>query len=256
MLPKREHRFFVGSELREGQRLELDRGRSRQVTSVFRLGRGDRLILFDGSAYDFVARIVRPGKSRVEVEIESRQYGRSMPAPTIELGMSLIKGDRFDLVVQKATELGVARVQPLVTARTVVSLSVGRAEQRVERWRRIAIEAAEQSGRSTLPEILEPRQIDEELSADGGVLTFLLSEAERRSMLAHVFVPDVQRLRLLVGPEGGFTDDEVRRATACGALAVTLGPLILRAETAAIAAIAGIQALAASSKGRCASETV
>lgn len=246
MVARREHRFFVDEELHIGQRLGLSQPQSRQITGVFRLRRADHISLFDGSGFEYEARILEPRKNQVVVEVEGRHAGRPDPRPAIELAMALIKSDRFDLVVQKATELGVAAIIPLSTSRAVVSLTAGRGAQKRERWQRIAVEAAEQSGRSRLPLIAEPRSFDDVIDEAREVATIVFWEGERRLPLSAALQDRADRVRLIVGPEGGFDEREIERVTRAGALIASLGPLVLRAETAALAAIAGVQAIAAS----------
>lgn len=241
---RREHRFFVEDALYPGARVVLPEGQSRQITGVFRLGRNDKVRLFNGDGTDYEATIVLPRKDRLELDVAEGEPSRPEPRPAIDLHMALIRADPFDLVIQKATELGVARIVPVLTERCVVSFPTGRTAQKAERWRRIAIEAAEQSGRARIPEVELVLDLASALERDRDMPTLLLWEYERATTLAQALPPQADSLRIVVGPEGGLTPAEVEMARAQGAQPVTLGPLTLRAETAALAAIAGTLALA------------
>lgn len=238
------HRFYVEGKLREGVTLRLPPDRSRQATRVLRLRVGDGLVLFNGRT-EALGKIVEVGRDLVIVRVDEVRPGRPAPRPDIRLAMSLIKGDRFDLVVQKATELGVVQITPMETERTVLSLSTGRVDQRLARWQRIAVEAAEQSGRVDVPLIDEPTTLDELLDDIRQTPTILFWEDERTTPLARALPETLGPLLVLVGPEGGFTAAEVEAAVAAGARSASLGPLILRSETAAIAGLGAIYALVA-----------
>lgn len=239
------HRFFVETALQIGEEVALPADKARQIKSVLRLRPGDEVALFNGDGNDYTARLIgSPGGGLVEI-VGSRP-ARSSGPPELSLALALIKADKFDWVVQKATELGVVRFIPLESANAVVSLRVDRARQRLDRWRRIAIEAAEQSGRATIP-VFEPvttfdRLLEQESISDA----VMLSERETARRLDQIVAADLTRLTLLVGPEGGFSPGEVESFTQAAGRTVTLGPLILRSETAAIAGLAAVNALVAS----------
>jgi len=214
-------------------------GRSR------RLSVGDYVVLFDGRGHEAAGRIVSAARSGVEVEIGSAVF-RARPTPALTLAAALPKGPRQDLLVEKCTELGVAAIWPLLTERTIAR---GSGHKR-DKWRRTTTEAAKQSGQCWLPELAEPRRLSEVvgdlghfecgLAASGaGVgrsITDLAAELSKaRSILA------------FVGPEGGWTDSEMGSLLAAGAQPVSLGPNILRIETAAVALVAVIHALAGGS---------
>ncbi|HET9015963.1 MAG TPA: 16S rRNA (uracil(1498)-N(3))-methyltransferase, partial [Thermomicrobiaceae bacterium] len=217
---------------------------------VLRLRSGDPVVLFDGRGSEFPGKIVSLTTAAVTVAVGPRQAGRPDPVPAITLATSLLKADRFDWVVQKATELGVARIIPLLAERTVVSFRDGQPAGRVARWERIAIEAAEQSGRVTVPEIDEPRRLATLIGEITRQPTVVCWENEHRTSLDDVLPRDVPELLLIVGPEGGLTHDEVYRLVAAGARAASLGPLVLRSETAAVAGVAGVLALASARRSR------
>ncbi|HET9017047.1 MAG TPA: RsmE family RNA methyltransferase, partial [Thermomicrobiaceae bacterium] len=190
---------------------------------MLRLRSGDPVVLFDGGGSEFPGLIVSLTAAGVTVAVGLPRASRADPVPAITLATSLLKADRFDWVVQKATELGVARIVPLLAERTVVSFRDGQATGRVARWERIAIEAAEQSGRVIVPEVNEPLPLAMLIGEVTRQPTVVCWENEHRTSLDDVLPPDVPELLLIVGPEGGLTHDEVYRLVAAGARAASLG---------------------------------
>jgi 16S rRNA (uracil1498-N3)-methyltransferase len=202
-----------------------------------RLGIGAELLVFDGSSGEWLARIEDAGKKRMTLRVEQRTR-QPETIPDVWLAFAPLKRARTDWLVENATELGVARLISVTTRRTVAE------RVRLQRLEAIAIEAAEQCGRTRLPEIAEPVSLQQLLSTgDGTRRLYFADEAGDGDPAASVFVPGPALI--LIGPEGGFTDEE--RATvraARNAVAISLGPRILRAETAALAALAGYMAIA------------
>jgi 16S rRNA (uracil1498-N3)-methyltransferase len=204
---------------------------------------GDTLVLFDGSGADFTGEIVATGKNEVTISI-----GEGAPAATesplrITLWHGICRSSRMDYVVQKATELGVNTIQPLITERSVVRLDAERAASRREHWQKVAISAAEQCGRSRLPHVLPPRSLDDSLAqlrADELAVMLHPGGKEKLSGL----LADARHLTLVTGPEGGFTDAECALAVAAGFRLASLGPRVLRSETAPVAALTIAQAVA------------
>lgn len=242
-------RLFVDPEsLRIGEdagKVTLGEAQERYLCRVLRLGVGDRVVLFDGQGNEAEAELAGVGARQVVLRVLGRREGPRRAGPEMVLLQSLAKGDRFDLVVQKATELGVGRIVPMATARTVERLAGERAAQRRERWCRIAQEASRQCGRADVPEILQVMAFGEALAVAGPeALRLLLWEgaAERGQRLGQVLpakegdVPG--QVVVAVGPEGGFTEAEVALAMEAGFRAVRLGPRVLRTETAGLAALA------------------
>jgi 16S rRNA (uracil1498-N3)-methyltransferase len=230
--------------------VELPPATSHHALRVLRLGVGDALTLFDGTGGEYPGRIVEAGRV-VRVQLaEWCDIERESPLELI-LAQALPAGDKMDWVVQKAVELGVARIQPLGAARSVVKLSGERAARRVEHWRQVALAACEQCGRNRLPviaPILDLRQWLGGLAQDNGMLRLLLAPGAGRrprelvGELAGKLAGE-SRMTLLVGPEGGWSDDEANAARAAGFSGLTLGPRILRTETAGPAALAALGAL-------------
>lgn len=215
------------------------------LARVLRLEVGDALEIFDGEGRAWEGRIDALETERAIVRLGAE---RSVPtAPPITLAQGLAKGDKLDLVVQKGTELGAARIVPLRLARSIVRLEGAKAVERTRRWQRIADEAARQSGRADVPVVEEPTDLAAFL--DGararGERIAVLWEEERGLRLgafvaSHLDVP----LALVIGPEGGLTEGEVATIRAAGGVAVGLGPRILRTETAGLAALSVVLHLA------------
>ena len=244
-------RLYVPAERLEGARLTLTGDEHKHLARVLRARAGDRLTLFDGAGTEVEAEVARVGARETELALGARHAG-GVPAPpvVITLLVAVPRGERMDLVVQKTTELGVARIVPIVTERSVAR---PQPKQRA-RWEKIAREAARQCGRADVPSVDDPMALAAAVAApDLPAVRFALWEAERahalRAALARAFAADAASRRLpptalLVGPEGGFPPDEVALAAAAGFVPVGLGPRVLRVETAAITAVALVQAAA------------
>ncbi len=184
---------------------------------------------------------VRSGRvtsvSDTRVEFELGGVVEAAPAAQVTVLLAIFKFDRMEWAIEKLTELGVARIVPLVARRTDPRLAAA-AARRVERWRRIALEAAEQSRRASPPEIAAPARLKEALAGTDGLRIVLAESEDLRSLKEALASPATQPLVLAIGPEGGWTEDELASFSAAGWLTASLGPNILRAETAAIAAVA------------------
>ena len=233
-------RVYVDAPLAAGTRVTLEGGAARHVTRVLRLRVGEALTLFNGSGGEYAASIEQSQGGRVAVAIgEPRAIERESPlALTLAQGVS--RGERMDLVVQKATELGVSGVVPVLSERSVVRLTAQQAERRLNHWRAIAVAACEQSGRNRLPAIASPVPLKDFLRTNtDGSMRLLLSPA------ATATLADLPRLvsavTVLIGPEGGLAQAEQDAAVAAGFKPVRLGPRVLRTETAAITALALLQ---------------
>jgi 16S rRNA (uracil1498-N3)-methyltransferase len=236
-------RLFVPPAELGGERLILTGEAHRHLARVLRAGPGERVTLFDGAGGEVDAEIVRIGAREVELALGARRAGAAtQPAVAITLLAAIPRGERMDLLVQKTTELGVARIVPVVTGRTVARPEPGGGRR--ARWQKIAREAARQSGRADVPAVEEPHPLPQALAAALPARRLALWEGERGRPLRAALEGPPAPTALLVGPEGGLADDEVAAADAAGFVAVGLGPRILRAETAAIVAVALVQAAA------------
>ena len=234
------HRLFVPPE-RIAELVRLDSAQSRHLEQVLRLGPGAELEVFDGRGARWPARLESGGVLRLGVRVEADRG-----TTDVWLAQALAKGEKLDLVVQKATELGATRILPLAADRSVVRLDEERAARRVARLQRIAQEAARQSGRSDVPAVdaaCTLADLAELLRADPARRGLLLDPEEREVRLAQA-ARGASRLLLAVGPEGGFTPAERAQAAAAGFACVGLGPRVLRTETAGIAALSIVQHLA------------
>lgn len=230
-------RFFV-DQVRNGH-AEISGQDARHLTRVLRVEAGQRFEISDNRNV-YLAEIETARKERVIFRTIEKLAAGETPLDVI-LCAALVKFDRFEWMIEKATELGAARIVPVVAARTEKGLDRA-AHKRLERWRRIAIEASQQSRRAHLPEVCQPVKLADAL-AISAVHRYALDENPAAPPLAGTLPPQRNpgdSVALLIGPEGGLTPEEREEFTAAGWLAVSLGPLILRAETAAIAALAVI----------------
>ena len=223
-------RFHAPPNAFTQQTVTLAADEARHLRDVLRLKPGDEVYVFDGLGHEFrstVSNIKRDvAELRIEAEVEPAKPESQLQ---LNLGVALLKGDKFDLVVQKATELGVTKLSPLITRYADIHLrDAGDATKRVARWQRIALEAAKQSGRAFVPEISLPVAF-EKVEVEGGGVMF--SERDGESIES---LPAASSITALVGSEGGWADEEIENARARGFHVVTLGGRILRAETAAI----------------------
>ena len=254
------HRFYVAPEDWNPDALILRDGEAHHARDVLRLTRGDRAVIFNGLGREITAEIVDLASDQVRL----RKLAETANLPfrcRITLGQAIPKGKNMDLIVQKAVEIGAAEITPLVSERTIVELDSKEVEKKRTKWRQIAIEAAKQCGQNWLPEVQLPRSLKEFFSAvEAGVLTGKPSNSPPRTASATGYdlrligslQPDAlplkkvladytqrrkdrpARVLMLVGPEGDFTPAELTLAKTHGCLPITLGPIILRVETAAI----------------------
>ncbi len=230
--PKSAPRLFVEQVLETGTQVSIDGPQAHYLSRVMRVGRGDAVVLCDNVTGEWAARVAEAGKRDVLLTAESLLRPRES-VPDFTLCAALLKKDRFDLMLEKACELGVARIQPVLTRRCVAD------KLNLERARTILTEAAEQCARTALPELLAPVKLDALLKTWKADRTLFFADENGGNPAAAAFAASSGPAALLTGPEGGF--DEAER-TAIRALpqarAITLGPRILRGETAAIAAMA------------------
>jgi 16S rRNA (uracil1498-N3)-methyltransferase len=242
----RLRRLYLATAFDGGARLALAPAAANHLTRVLRMQGGDALSVFDGAGREHRARIASVHGLRVEIEV-----GEALPplpeSPlAITLAQGVSRGERMDYAIQKATELGVARIVPLLMARSVVRLDARQAAARLEHWRGVAIGACEQCGRATLPLLETPRPLADYLaavagSASPGSLRLVLLPGAGSGPAA--LPAPLAAIELLIGPEGGLDPAETALVQAAGYRGLRLGPRILRTETAAAAAIAALQAL-------------
>ena len=227
--PKSLPRLFVRTPLSDRACIELGAGQANYLGNVMRMGEDAELLVFDGRSGEWLARIAEAGKKRMTLSVE-RQMRESETVPDIWLAFAPVKRTQTDWLVEKATELGAARLIPVMTQRTVAE------RVKLERLESIAIEAAEQCGRTILPELAEPLSLARFLEQREASRTLFFANEAGGERASDAF--KAGPACILTGPEGGFTDDERAAVRAVSnSVPISLGPRILRAETAALAAL-------------------
>jgi 16S rRNA (uracil1498-N3)-methyltransferase len=240
-------RFYCPFALSTGQSLDLPPGAARHV-QVLRLQPGDAITLFNGgiegalpSGGEFAATITHMGRSEVQVQIDSHTPVEREAPRAVHLALGMPANERMDWLVEKATELGVASIQPLATQRSVLKLKGERADKKLAHWQGIAIAACEQCGRNRIPVIHEVLPLTDWVKSTPITTRLLLSLAPDSQPLQQAMAASpAGQLLFLSGPEGGLSDEEEAAARACGFVPVSLGPRTLRAETAPLAALAAL----------------
>ena len=222
--------------------MDLPEAAAHHAVRVLRLAAGDSLVLFDGEGGEAHAQILTADKRGVTVLTGERQPIERESSLVVTLVQSLQAADKMDYTVQKAVELGVTRIVPVESRRSVVRLDGARADKRVQHWRQVAMSACEQCGRNRVPEIVAVQPLALWLGQPRTPATRLLLSPVAEHSLANL--PRPAAVELLIGPEGGLDDSEVQAAALGGYHGVRLGPRVLRTETAALAAIAAMQSLA------------
>jgi 16S rRNA (uracil1498-N3)-methyltransferase len=235
-------RHFVDLPLAEGKSISLPEVAVAHLVRVLRLGPGDRVQLFNGDGHDYEAELESTGKREARARVLGRVAVASESPLAVTLAQGIARGEKMDLILQKATELGVARIAPVVTERTEVRLDAERADKRGTHWRGVLASACEQSGRARLPELQAPRSLADFLAAEKSALKLVLDPTATMTLAQLQVAPDAS-ICLLVGPEGGLSERDLAAARATGFTGLKLGPRILRTETAALAAIAALNAL-------------
>lgn len=234
-------RFYLTETLNVGQVIELPDNVVRHI-HVLRLKHDEEIVLFNGNGHAYRARLAELEKRCARAEIVAETAGAAESPLRIKLVQAVSSGERMDFTLQKSVELGVAEIQPVTSERCVVRLSGERAEKKVERWQEIVISACEQSGRNVVPKVLpliSYQQALQQMPRDTTKLLMSLNRAQKLSQIQAVS----DGLIFMVGPEGGWTEKEEAAAFEAGFQAVTLGPRVLRTETASLAAIAAMQTL-------------
>jgi 16S rRNA (uracil1498-N3)-methyltransferase len=238
-------RIYTEQPLRAGAKVELEAGPRRHVTQVLRLGVGDALVLFNGDGRDYPARLLRATTAAAIAAVEPELETQAEPDPplAVTIALGITKGERMDYALQKAVELGAAGFVPLFSERSVVKLRDDRLEKRTRHWQGVIIAACEQCGRRRLPTLAAPQRLGAWLDALPAGHHGLLLHHRAEAALTDQPTPATGRVTLLVGPEGGLAPGERTAALERGFAAVRLGPRVLRAETAPLAALAAMQAL-------------
>lgn len=239
-------RVFVEGPLAAGAELVLPEGPAAHLTRVLRLQAGDACVLFDGRGGEYAATLASVGKREVRVAVGRHDPVERESPLRLLLLQGLARGEKMDLIVQKATELGVAAIRPVYTQHGNVKLDATQALKKVAHWRAVAIGACEQCGRNRVPEILMPVALDRALAEapEGTRLVLSVEAAASGTAAAWAGVPPAAgSVTLLVGPEGGLSGSEEALARHAGFEAMSLGPRVLRTETAGLVALAAVGTL-------------
>lgn len=239
----RVSRFFVDQPLRAGTRVRLPESAATHLVRVLRADAGDACVLFNGDGRDYSARIVTAGKRETLVEIVDGGDVCNESPLRLTLLQSLARGEKMDLVLQKATELGVAAFVPVASERSEVRLEGERVDKRVGHWRNVVVAACEQSGRARVPDVAAPMPLAQAVTGLAAGSRRLLLDPAGACAVGDLGVPPSEGIVLAIGPEGGWSPRDRATLAQAGFEGVRLGPRILRTETAGIAAIAVLQAL-------------
>ena len=235
-------RFFVPGALSASHdtELRLPMAAAHHATRVVRLAAGDALTLFDGTGGEYPAKMLRADRDGTVVRVDARVDVERETPLAVTLAQAIAANDAMDYAIRKAVELGVAAIQPLVAERSAPLPSGERGLRRLAHWRGIVVAACEQCGRNRVPEVAPPARLGEWLRAWRGT-GFVLAPDASAPLASEP--PPTAPVALAIGPEGGFTEREIAAARAAGLTCVSLGPRVLRTETAAVAALAAMQAL-------------
>lgn len=233
-------RIFQPVELVCGSDIQLDMRASHHLAVVLRARLNDVLTIFNGRGGEYKGVITQVNKKQVRVQIHDYIAREAESSLELCLAQGISRGEKMDYTIQKAVELGVKKIIPLFTERCTVKLDEERGAKRFQHWQSIIISACEQSGRNQIPELLLPMTLENSLRAVRADWYFVLSP-KALSRLKEKPVQECQRVILLIGPEGGLSDEEISLACQRGFLPLSLGPRILRTETAAVAAITALQ---------------
>jgi len=234
-------RIFHPEPITVDKKITLTADASNHLINVLRISAGQPLVLFNGDDNEYPAELVLANKRKCEVMIDAK-LSLSVESPLeIHLGQGISRGDRMDMVIQKAVELGIHEITPIITQRCGVKLTSERWQKKVQQWQKIVIGACEQCGRNQIPKIHPVTQINEWISQSTSQLRVTLHPQASKG-IKHLTIPNTG-VRLLIGPEGGFSESEVYATEEAGFLTSHMGPRVLRTETAAIAAIAALQSI-------------
>ena len=233
-------RSYVDLPLAAGAEVHLPEDAAGHLVRVLRLQAGDACVLFNGDGRDYDARIVVAGKREARAEIIAARPVANESPLRITLLQGIARGEKMDWILQKATELGVARILPVDSERSEVKLDAARAQKRLAHWREVVVSACEQSGRAVVPDVLAPQPLAQAAPFQEG--RGLLLDPQGTSSLATLGGQAFDACTLAIGPEGGWSPRDRGQLDAAGYEGMRLGPRILRTETAGIAAVAALQA--------------
>ncbi|HHW30204.1 MAG TPA: 16S rRNA (uracil(1498)-N(3))-methyltransferase [Clostridiaceae bacterium] len=237
-------RFFVEKENIHSDHIVIKGGDVNHIKNVLRLKKGDIIEVCDGAGTDYTVKIQQLEPSSIYTEIISSEKSNTEPPLNFTLYQGIPKGDKMDMVIQKCVELGAAKIVPVITCRTIVRFESPRdKDKKVLRWRKISLEAAKQCNRGIIPEIGYPMQFEEALEHSAGSDLSLIPYEEETSVGIKKYLTGgginnrIKNISVFIGPEGGFEKEEVMKACSMGIKPVSLGPRILRTETAGAAVL-------------------
>ncbi len=236
-------RAYVDLPLAPGKRVTLPDDAAAHLVRVLRLREGDTCVLFNGDGHDHDARLVEANKRGAIAEIAASRVVDNESPLRIVLLQGIARGEKMDLILQKATELGVARIVPVDAERTEVRLDGERLRKRIDHWRNVVVSACEQCGRARIPEVADPVAIADIASAAGDATKRLTLDPEGEHALPGLSIEASATIAVAIGPEGGWSPRDREALRSAGYEGLKLGPRILRTETAGLAAIAALQAI-------------
>ncbi|MGI0118853.1 16S rRNA (uracil(1498)-N(3))-methyltransferase [Zooshikella sp. RANM57] len=231
-------RIYTSQPLSHTEHLMLDSLAANHVGKVLRMKPGEQIYLFNGTGDCYLAELTEVSKKTVVANVLKKNSAQCESPLSIHIGQCLSRGERMDYAIQKATELGVTQITPLFSTRCEVKLPKERQEKKLQHWRQIAISACEQCGRNVLPEIHAPLPVDQWLTQRSEALRLVLHHHAATPLGNHKQPNDIA---LLIGPEGGLTEEEVNLANQHQFHSTTFGPRVLRTETAPVAALSVLQ---------------
>ena len=231
-------RIYCAQRLQEGSNVVIDKAASHYLAKVLRLQPGRGLTLFNGDGYQYSAVITCVNKKSVETSVDTKHHITTESPLQTELAIGISRGERMDWVLQKATELGVSSLVPLITERTEVKLNPERTAKKMRHWQQITISACEQCGRNVLPQLQPPKTLASYIEMASADVKFVLA-ANKQADATNREVP--ASVALLIGPEGGLCEQEIELANAGGFQGLSLGARVLRTETAPLAALTIVQ---------------
>ena len=235
----RHPRIYQEQKLSANETITLDESAVAHLIKVLRLPEDSPITLFNGDGNDYQAKLCNVSKKSAQAYISSVEPKETESPLNIHLGQGISRGERMDFTLQKSVELGVNTITPLLTERCGVKLNKERLIKKVEQWQKIVISACEQSGRSIVPKVNAPLFLSDWLEQETQALKLNLHPKAHHSIMSLPI--ENNRVRLLIGPEGGLSDDEIKQASNANFIDVLLGPRILRTETAALTAITALQ---------------
>ncbi|MDR3479032.1 MAG: 16S rRNA (uracil(1498)-N(3))-methyltransferase [Gammaproteobacteria bacterium] len=237
-----ESRIYQAGPLALNMTVDLAEAASHHLARVLRAKISDQLIVFNGEGGEYNATIIHIDKKKVTIKIDSYDAREAESPISLCLAQGISRGEKMDYTIQKAVELGVTKIIPLLTERCTVKLDADRREKKLQHWQSIIISACEQSGRNKIPTLLPPQTFSHWLPSATADKCFVLAPTAKQK-LEKISLINNAEVMLLIGPEGGLSDGEIARASEQGFLPLNLGPRILRTETAAVAALTALQCI-------------